>query len=527
MEVTIMHDARSNMKFCIKSGTTLNIEHPLIEWCSQFVKDGNFLDIEPDDNTYAILLSKHCKTVYIYEPQQVYTLPYDVMINNINNVVVPLSKQLDDVQDVSFIKIYKNVEQRVKSLVKVIINNYYPPIIYKGPCELIKQLGYNIYPVTGCHNIYLASDHPLFKKKPIDTTTYYDNLKTYKSLPTDNIIQYIAMEAYKYGDLKHGLEACESIILNPLSTNTIINNYLYHAYHYMCPLPIKYKISLNCPMPKNRVANNPSILKIPGGYLCDIRACNHTDNPNVVFLDPDCIYRSDHYQLTLDETFMIKKTVLLNDVTNNVYHKSFVEGIDDLRLIDQSHFTCSHGNLNTNRLIEQCLGTFDSTTGEVTKLVALKGPTPNRHEKNWLPLVTDKDIYVIYFIDPFILYKVNQDTGELTKIDKKYKLSDKNLTNFRGSAGCIKYKDGWLCTTHHQVIYNQQFYYIHRFVWFDKDFTTLKYSIPFYFTVKGIEFSPGICLNDNNEVVITYSMWEHNATLIVVDCDVVNKYLNI
>ena len=55
-----MHDAQSNMKFCIKSGTTLNIEHPLIEWCSQFVKDGNFLDIEPDDNTYTILLSKHC-----------------------------------------------------------------------------------------------------------------------------------------------------------------------------------------------------------------------------------------------------------------------------------------------------------------------------------------------------------------------------------------------------------------------------------------------------------------------------------
>ena len=42
--------------------------------------------------------------------------------------------------------------------------------------------------------------------------------------------------------------------------------------------------------------------------------------------------------LTLDDKFMITNTIKLKDVTNNVYYPSFVEGIDDLRLINDEYF---------------------------------------------------------------------------------------------------------------------------------------------------------------------------------------------
>jgi hypothetical protein len=133
--------------------------------------------------------------------------------------------------------------------------------------------------------------------------------------------------------------------------------------------------------------------------------------------------------LTLNNDFMIVKTILLKDVTNNIYFNSFVEGIDDLRIINEQYFICSHGNFNNNRLIHQCLGTYDINTGNVNSLVVLKGPNIHKHEKNWLPLIIDDDIYVIYTTDPFILYKVNKETGDLLLIKNNLKLTKIRFIN--------------------------------------------------------------------------------------------------
>src|SRR5438445_1571334 len=238
-------------------------------------------------------------------------------------------------------------------------------------------------------------------------------------------------------------------------------------YDYMVKIPYKNKIWLHCPMGMDRVPNNPSIIRTEDGYLCNLRCSNYVYDPHFRFLDDTGVHLSDHVLIYFNHQFLVEKTVKLVDKTDNVYHDSFIKGFDDIRLIDSHRFICSHGNMNNHRTINQCLGTFDDD-GHVTRLIQLHGPNPYRHEKNWLPLVIQDELYVIYTTHPFVMYKVDTNNGNMTMV-KNEKLTSKNLDGFRGSSAPIKHKDGYLYTIH-QV--TKELSYFHRFVWVDKNFTT-------------------------------------------------------
>lgn len=435
------------------------VDYPLIDWCKQYLTPNtSFVDEDPDVGFYSIVLSKYCKSVVT----DLDKISKTIALNNITNI----NNQCDNVSflKISSIDAYKDLLQQ----------NNYPPFIF--PCDidkaLIKSMQYKIHDIMGYPHIMLASDNPQYFKK-------------------------------------NNIEAYEDVILSFASLDRR-QNALQNAFSYMSPISYIKKINLNCPMGL-RVPNNPSIIQMNENYLLNIRCSNYVYDPYFRFLEGN-IHLSDHHLLTLDANFNIIKTEVLKDVTNNIYYDSFVRGIDDLRLIDNQHFLCSHGNLNDHQTIQQCLGTF--VNGNVTSLIPLLGPDKYRHEKNWLPFMNN-GLYMIYMINPFILYKYDQG---LIKI-KEIKLSDKNL-DFRGSAPPIPYKNGWLATAHQ--VANMQYY--HRFIWFDLEFTTIKYSIPFYFEIQGIEFNLGMCHSPQG-LVMTYSVWDNHPKLIIVDYNVIDHYL--
>ncbi len=462
-----------NYQFCVPSDQQNFIsDFHLIEWTTQYVNsESTFVDLGNDYGFYSVILSKYCKSVYTNINDY---LTKSIILNNITNINL-----LDvSVTNVSFLKITTDKINNYENLLK---QNHFPPFIFdQQDHHYIKSLLYNIHPINGCPGMFLASDNPIYH--------------TYK-LSTNN-------------DLK----ACEDIILGNEPFD-IRQHALFNAFIYMKPISYIKKINLNCPMGK-RVPNNPSIIQIDNGYLCNIRASNYIYDPNFKFLE-DTIHLSDHHLLTLDEHFKITETIILKDITNNVYYDSFVKGIDDLRLINNHQFLCSHGNFNNHKTIQQCLGTFNDE-GHVTSLVPLPGPDQYRHEKNWLPFY-DKELLVIYMVHPFTLYKI--ENNHVVKI-KEINLTDKNLSEFRGSAPPIPYQSGWLCTVH-QVV---NLCYFHRFVWFDQNFTTIVYSVPFYFEHKGIEFNLGMCHSENG-LLMTYSVLDNNAKLITIDYKVVDDYL--
>jgi hypothetical protein len=477
----------------------------IIDWCKQYLnQNSTFIDINTDIGNYSIILSKYAKHVYatyVNNYDNYISLLYSLNANNIKNIdFFPSEDQLYNLKhiNIGLIKISNaNIVDTIKNITPLIIDNYYPPIIYHDSTNSIIEpfvnLGYKVIKLSGVEDMYFACDNINYIQKN-------------KQICYDSQIKNM-----------------DDIILSPYSSQQLIETTLYDTRLYMSKLEPLKTWMLNIPLPHNRVPNNPAIYKLPNGlYKCNVRASNYVYDPNFRFLDSHNIHKSDHYMLTLDNNMLITKTVLLKDVTKNMYVPSFVEGFDDLRIINEEYFICSHGNLNTNRIIDQCLGKYDEN-GNVTSLIKLEGPNKWRHEKNWLAFMDNDEIYVIYTIHPFVLYKINKETGEMLKI-KEVLLTNKNLYNFRGSAPPIKYKNGWLCTIHQ--VCSKPLTYFHRFVWFDKLFEQIIYSKPYYFDTIGIEFNTGIAHHEKG-VILSHSVKDNNARLIIVDYNIINQFLEI
>lgn len=383
--------------------------------------------------------------------------------------------------NVCFVKIFStDILTILKLNEEELKNSRYPAILFKFTDQMLlrylSSLGYQIMSINGYQNIMLAADNS-------QTSTF-------------------------------NFDDTEKLILDTQTSSSLRNQLIIKIYDYMKPLPYTKKINLNVPSPLNRSAMNPSIINIKNGYLCNIRYANYVYDPDFKFLDNGSIHLSDHYYIYFDKDFNIKRSFIIKDETNNIYHDSFVKGVDDLRIINESLFLCSHGNFNNHRTINQCLGHVND--GKIDKLIPLIGPERYRHEKNWLPFIKNETLYVIYMIHPFTLYSVNHDDGSLTLI-KQLKLTDKNLDNIRGSATCIPYKDGWLATCHHV----SNMCYLHRFIYFDDNFDTLSISKPFYFEIKGIEFNAGMC-NYDDGVILAVSIRDKDPKLLFINNSTIN-----
>jgi hypothetical protein len=482
-------DQKSKRIFCLPPSLFLNqLPHEaLIQWCAQYLSPQTILlDCDANIGAFSVLLSGICQQVVAFEKTSYLT--HTTKVNNIKNIKIINHQKVDSLTcfPVGLVVIQNHVDIYLNNMMITLNNNKFPPVVYYQPNNHVQTtltlLGYTVYPIGGCSDWFLASDHPKHKK----TIEEYDN-----------------------------------IIVSPTSSPQVVESTLIQSFSSMTKLPFKTCIMLHCPMSHERVPNNPSIVKVKNDYLCHIRASNYVYEPQFRFLDGGQIHKSDHYLLTLNNDFCITKTIKLIDKTNNIYYPSFVEGIDDLRLINDYMFLCSHGQFSPTRVIKQCLGHFNHQ-GEVTSLIPLKGPHEMRHEKNWLPLIKNDMLFVIYTLDPFVLYQVNKENGDLTLI-KNEKLTTFNL-NLRGSAPPVPYKNGYLMTAHHscQSVMN----YFHRFVWIDDNFSTIKWSHPFYFDIQGIEFNCGLTLSQEG-VILTHSVWDNFARLKVIDYQVVDDLLQI
>ena len=165
-----------------------------------------------------------------------------------------------------------------------------------------------------------------------------------------------------------------------------------------------------------------------------------------------------------------------------------------------------------------------SGTLAVEKLVPLKGPETSTCEKNWLPFVKDNTLYTIYGYDPFIILKVDRETGNCTTALKEEPKHD--FTSFRGSASPMPFDEGYLLLIH-EVIFTDQRNYLHRFVYLDKDLHITKVSKPFMFFHKGIEYCCGMTTDHSGKkCILSVGLEDHQAFLALVDLDHIRTLLD-
>lgn len=185
-------------------------EKYLIEWCKQFCrKDKNILDIGAHSGTYTVSLADHCQNVYSFEPQRMtyYSLCGSVALSNIKNAfcinyalgsneqvgkqilkIISIDgggstlhnnndnnilqreeievKTLDsfNIDNINFIKIdvEGNELQVLLSSQTTLEKSNYPKILFEmnvkndDLLDFFKKNNYNIVPIYGCNNMFLA-----------------------------------------------------------------------------------------------------------------------------------------------------------------------------------------------------------------------------------------------------------------------------------------------------------------------------------------------------------------------------------
>jgi len=275
------------------------------------------------------------------------------------------------------------------------------------------------------------------------------------------------------------------------------------------------KMKINCPTPENYHISSPSILKNNHGYRFNLRAINYvyTKDGDYISRDADRIVRTKNYVIDTDNQFNINNMFEIQEAEDFAIYPCHVMGMEDVRLFD-NYFLCTRLDSTIDHHPKMCLGDF--------KNMKILNYGNMGTEKNWLPIADNNENYIIYSFHPFVVYKLNVNTGELSPYINKT-INKYNLKSFRGSGVPIKYKNGYLCTVH-QVYYHKKRKYFHRLVWMSENFTEIKYSKMFYFDKIGVEFNLGIAMHPDG-LIFTYSVDDNHATLSIIDYNTIDDML--
>lgn len=199
------------------------------------------------------------------------------------------------------------------------------------------------------------------------------------------------------------------------------------------------------------------------------------------------------------------------------FQGKWVNGFEDIRIFRHHNTLCAIAmSMQYNpggQLCGQVYLEIDETTGDITKILPLPFPE-QRLQKNWAPVMGHPDVLVVYSWWPFVVYKINTDTGGLSK----YKQYDppKDLRQWKGSSQLIPYRDGWLCVVHETVDFKaRRRHYWHRFVWLDKDLIIRSYTDPFNFANPGIQFCCGLAETSNN-LVLSISLVDRDPAALII-----------
>lgn len=280
---------------------------------------------------------------------------------------------------------------------------------------------------------------------------------------------------------------------------------------------------------------NPSIMKTDEGYKLICRSVNYTQTGAKHFHTNDAggIFRTRNFLVHYDRSFQkIAHHEIVEDLDRERCRDYIVKGLEDCRLFhfkESDWFTCSTFDTNPSGAIQISLCKMKDEgldlPVQVETLVPMKGPDPNRHEKNWLPFVKNRELFFIYSSDPFVIYKPDLETGECASVLSYTPTHD--FSQFRGSAPPIAFDGGHLMMVH-EVILNADYTrcYIHRLVFLDQAFKVTKVSKPFTFMHSGIEYCLSMTIDhEENQLVIPIGIEDREAYLAFIDLNEIRTML--
>lgn len=483
----------------------------LINWCYQFVWSKSIiLEIGIFEDNFKKCMLKHCASV-------ISLIESEDFSNLFSNPNFGESLDLIRVNDLKL--------ENVDNLIKIVENSTYPNVIMLNTdtelFEIFKKIGYKVVKVSGCDNCFFICDHQerIFSQDSEPWSMMYSsaifdlNKNNYKQgvmklvsaknfcqkenkklLISENISKF----AYKSDKYEEGLNACLDVIYSFRAEWGLRNDSVNNLRYYASQLPFYKTKSFGIQkfLEKDKYhSSSPCLTKIDSGYIHNIRAVNYNieHDGSYMIRDSGNVIRTENYFIYLDNNL---KQLSEPGKLVNMYDfpfKNHIQGLEDLRLIDDKSFFCTCLQFNEKSTPQMCYGEFERISDFTNKIIVTKlNPimihNEVRCEKNWLPFKTEEGMNFIYSFSPFRIYGIRN--GRVVKLVKKN--FGQNLDFFRGSSAPVDFELGGILgkiMTVHIVYNNTPRKYFHLFFWISNDFETYKLSEPFYFSKIGIEFN--------------------------------------
>ena len=260
-------------------------------------------------------------------------------------------------------------------------------------------------------------------------------------------------------------------------------------------------------------AHNPSIAVGPDGqYRCNVRSSNYVfRNGQFIVTHHDGVIRTRNFLCDLNDDLGVENMEWVDDtaVTPEVQY-TLVRNLEDGRLFYQDGSWYMLGNSREHRADGIPKIALDRLDGHyAVERTIFDGPDPWRCEKNWVPMLDSLGGTgdFLYSTLPTVTYNAEFDLME-TQFDQADELPGIEL---RGGSQVIPVPGSRnFITVTHEVTWEPDRHYWHRFILFNDLMGVEGYSDPFYFLSPGTQFVAGLVAKDD-DFVISFGHHESRA----------------
>jgi len=276
---------------------------------------------------------------------------------------------------------------------------------------------------------------------------------------------------------------------------------------------------------------NPSIWGHDGTVYGVVRAVNYTIVDGAYQIhDGSGIIRSRNFFVRFDRDLAVAETREILGREAAPPGCGFpVVGFEDCRLFfHRGRFWCSATvrHLDPSGRCEIALLEL-AADGRVTSLTVERTVHPDRHQKNWVPLIRGEELFFVYLADPTTVLACDVETRETRIVSEK--APSLALDHLRGGSQAVPVAGGWLYLTHEVLSGSPTApVYFHRFVWLTADFAVGAVSDPFYFEHKGIEFCAGVVIDEaGGRLIASVGLGDRRAVLVPLPLAAVLAHLGL
>lgn len=289
-------------------------------------------------------------------------------------------------------------------------------------------------------------------------------------------------------------------------------------------------------MRKTFFPSNPSIFKYEHGYIANIRFVTYyLHNGAYIQTASDGSINTENALVFYDNNLVEKRRIKIKDVREKYY--TYIRGIEDIRITSYDQESDTVGFIGTvvdyqpiyDRVMPRMLvGKINCKTGALLSTFLPKVKNEGQCEKNWVPILNDKDEFAYMFHDKNLeLVLPNKDS-----FISKFIPQTLNLSGMRCSTQIIQGPNNNYYTITHEVYsFSSELpsrrRYIHRFIELDSNLVVLRCSSPFKYSDEGIQYIAGLCYDKyNNRFLFTGSVNDRDARMYSIAYDNVDKLLS-